>query len=411
MNGRYDAIMLVANGIIHDPRVTKEATSLASAGYSVLVIGIQPERAVNGETTDRKEWQMALTQSPPWLSAWLARSRGKKIELLVKGVHVLFANFRMIQIAARNGARVLHAHDLNTLPAAWVLKQFRRCAHVVYDSHELWVEQNPAWPDWFKKIQGQLERLLLRSVSSVITVNEGIRKELRRRYPHLPECHVLENYVPLEREVRPTGTPGPEKTTGNPLRVLYHGGYLPGRGLEVVLEAAERLRGMEIDFYFRGYGPLEQSMKAFIERNALPRVHMLPAIKMKELVREARHFDVGIVPYLPNCRNSELALPNKLFEYMAAGLAVVSSDLPEIRRIHSQAAFGLLYRAGSPDSLAEALKSLCEDRGQLISMRANAVEWIYHQGNWGKVSHRLIEIYDRLGCSPTREKAKEAKHE
>ena len=73
----------------------------------------------------------------------------------------------------------------------------------------------------------------------------------------------------------------------------------------------------------------------------------------------------------PLTRNAELSSPNKLFEYLMAGLAVVAPDLPGLRWLERDE-LGVLFEAASPASFAGALEALAADRARLARLRANA---------------------------------------
>jgi len=77
-------------------------------------------------------------------------------------------------------------------------------------------------------------------------------------------------------------------------------------------------------------------------------------VKVDELVSSASACDIGLNPFISACKNTEYAQPNKILEYMMAGLAVVSSDLPELRTITRQLELGALFEARDPRQMAQA---------------------------------------------------------
>ena len=90
------------------------------------------------------------------------------------------------------------------------------------------------------------------------------------------------------------------------------------------------------------------------------------------LVEAAAAFHVGLVINRPVTRNDELVLPNKLFEYLMAGLAVVVPRLPGLAPLVEGEGIGLTYEPGRPEKLGAALTELAQDDARLAEMRARA---------------------------------------
>jgi len=130
--------------------------------------------------------------------------------------------------------------------------------------------------------------------------------------------------------------------------VLFQGRYEAFRGLEELVESARLLPGVLLAF--RGYGSLERYLVRKVKQAGLEdRVAFFAPVEMSDLVQAAAEADVGVIPYIPTCLNNRLCTPNKLFEYMMAGLAVVASDLPELARFINQEEVGALFDPTSPE--------------------------------------------------------------
>lgn len=102
------------------------------------------------------------------------------------------------------------------------------------------------------------------------------------------------------------------------------------------------------------------------------RVSVLDPLPPDGLVEALGSYDLGIVFDRPATRNSELSLPNKLFEYLMAGLAVVVPRLEALGPLVEGERLGLAYAPGKPEALAEALERLATDGDLLRELRANA---------------------------------------
>jgi hypothetical protein len=117
--------MLVLNNYTHDARVHKEAKTLAAAGHDVRVMALWQVGLPTEETHDGYRTIRLPLRSRAW--------RGTAIAPVVK---YLEFTWRVWRLAAREPARVYHAHDANTLPAAWLAARHNH-ASLVYDAHEL----------------------------------------------------------------------------------------------------------------------------------------------------------------------------------------------------------------------------------------------------------------------------------
>ena len=192
--------------------------------------------------------------------------------------------------------------------------------------------------------------------------------------------------------------------------VLYTGGFLHDRGLELLADAflepplqggadaGGAGTGPGAALVFLGFGPLEGELR---RRAADPRwagrLFVLPPVEPGLLLDWTRGGDVGVIAFLPVNRNNELASPNKLFEYLMAGVPVVASDLPVMAAIVRETGTGATFRPGHARSLAEALAGILAlgpvERAALRTRCRAAAEARYH---WEREAARLVAAYAGL---------------
>jgi glycosyltransferase involved in cell wall biosynthesis len=247
---------------------------------------------------------------------------------------------------------VIHANDFDTLPAGWLLARRNR-ARLVYDAHELYsgFERNP--PRLWAKLSLMLEGLLARRADAVVTVSEPIAQELTRRLrlrrpPLLVlNCPPLE---PLEVEPRPDTR----------VRAIYQAAVGPGRLLEDVIEAARVAPEVEVSVRLLGW-----------DGQPLTGVRIEAPVAPDALVQALAPYDVGLVIDRLETENTRLALPNKLFEYFMAGLAVAVPRAPAMAELVEAHGVGVVYDDGR---LGAALQQLAADREALDEMRRRARE-------------------------------------
>lgn len=379
--GNRKICMLVANDVTSDPRVTKEARDLAK-DWEVTVVGLNIGN--NRPDAEQVDGYSILRGT----SAGAKRKASNVSKMLRKATGML----KIAKLALKQKPAVFHAHDFEMLPIAYIAAKLKRCK-LVYDSHELWIEQRSDFPKWFKWLVKKIEGFLIRRTDLVITVNESIAEELRKRYRLSRQPTILHNFTPLDLGATQLEQINSEQKQ---VVVLYHGGYLKDRGLRELVQSAHYLPS-NISIHFRGMGPIEEQLRT--EAGSLiqeGKIVFHPPVAMTELVKSAGTADIGFIPYQPTCLNNYFSLPNKLSEYAMAGLAICASDLPEIRKLNERVSFGHLFDPYSPRSMAEAIMATCVDRQTLLEYKRNSTGWSRTTGNWEAESVKLSAEYNQL---------------
>ncbi len=256
---------------------------------------------------------------------------------------------------------VVHANDLDTLPAGWLLAR-RAGARLVYDAHELYSEFEEPAPRLARALTLRLERMLARRADAVATVSDGMARELRTRLGLRREPLVVPN-APARAEITA------REPSSGPLRVVYQGGLGPGRSLDDLLQAA--VDGVELTIRIRMARP-DDLRKAIAARGLGDRVRVAEPVEPADVLEALAGFDVGLIFDRPTTRNSALSTPNKFFEYLMAGLAVVTPRLETLGPLVESERIGVVYEPGSPGPLREALELLARDRDGLGQMQARA---------------------------------------
>lgn len=400
-HGRH-VLMLVVSDLRSDPRVRREARALAEAGYKVIVVCPTP---------------FEDTASPPKI-AWGAGIEIKYVSVYCAnhvGVRPGFVGGLFFDVIEREFAGwqffAVHAHDLNT---AYVALAFARLtgAHLVVDFHE-WTSENVHWDnsnktweqfpaDWKQELR-DLEARVMKEASAVITVSpsivnaiadeigEGRHATLIRNIPDV--ASVSAHHYPPLREVL--------NIPRDRFIVLYQGGIGPTRCLEPVIQALALapecvlvIRGPGMDLFGEGYRKLAES------EGISDRLYLLDAVPSEDVVAAAVGADAGIYTVSGACRNYQLALPNKVYEYVVAGLPVLVSDYPEVRRFVSEVEVGLVFSPNNIVSIASAMNRLASDPHLCQKFREKtkkALASIDGEREWVK----LVELYQSLPREPS----------
>ncbi len=380
---RYDVCAAVISDLPFDARVWKEARSLARTGRSVSLTG--PAYDIEQARRRRDETGVEVLEIP---FGW--RDRPKSY---LRRVWVLA---RVSAEVLGTSARVYHSHDIHVGPACWLAARLRR-AKLVYDGHELWGEAyEPGFRAWvMAKAAAMVERLMVRTSEAVITTNSSRAEVLSTRYGRR-DIAVLANVPPLTREVVPLDPGYPRGK-----RVLLYQGWIAAERCFHETVQALAMVDDDIHLVILGFGwdsAREQIRGWADEAGVVDRVHFLPPRPWYELVATAAAATVGLVPIRGAPLNDQLGDTNKLHEYLMAGLPVIASDLPEIRRIAnlSNPPVAELFDPSAPTTIAEALRTLVDDPERLTARRHQARRLAEEQLNWEVEEPRLLTLYDRL---------------
>lgn len=378
-------VMLVRNPYTHDSRVEKEARTLVGAGYRVTVVADAAAGLPARDMRDGVEVRRVARRGPR-----------------LPGIRYVIHERRLARALVALRPDVLHAHDSNALvPVAGAARGLG--IEFVYDAHDLWLgrprrDRSRAYFAAGQRLYAGIERRFVPRAAATITVSQPIADHLRRRYG-LRRVELVPNYPELEpdeRRLELRDLPGVDPT--RPI-VLYLGGLMAGRGLEQLVDAAALLA--DVQLVLLGDGALAQSLRQRAAALAIGhRVHLLPPVPPDDVVAWSRSADVGVSPIVPSCLNYRYSLPNKLFQYMAAGIPVVASDFPQVRDVVIGSGCGLVADATRPAELADAIASVLDDpEARAMGRRgAAAVADRYH---WGVAAERLLDVYATLAPNRT----------
>jgi glycogen(starch) synthase len=410
---------MMTSTMTNEPRVRREAGTLSDLGAEVIALGIradgsEPRReSIDGLDVRRIELldmrivrlvrrildrlaEMSASSPPAELAPMTAAPAADRIQRrrdlagdVRNLVHWLAAFVSFLWHARRLHADVLHPHDIPPLAAGLVLTRGR--ARLAYESHEYWAEKFPTQP-LSRRLAMRIERIACRRADLTIVVNDSIGERMAADHGTDQALTILN-----VSDIRSVDTIEVAPEDG-PLQVLYHGIVVPGRGVELLVDALARMKE-PAELTVRGSGDaLEASIEKASSLGVADRVTFVPPVPLEDVVSAASRSHVGVMPF-ENRLGYELALPNKLFEYLAAGLAVVASDLPELRRIIDGEKVGQVVPSGDADALARALDRIAVDRDLLAAQRNRALSAAKRLYAWPVHQVVLSDAYAPLLCA------------
>lgn len=372
MSGKAKHItVLVSNDLQHDQRVAKVCETLLGMGFRITLVG------------------RMLPSSQPLQRPY--ETRRFYLPFRTGALFYISLQVRLFFFLLFKRTDIVLANDLDTLLPAFLIARMRS-KELVYDSHEYFTEAegltNRPFP---KRVWLAVEGFVFPKLKHVFTVNETIAGIYRALY-HVP-VRVVRN-IPL---LQPAAQPLDRKVLGladNQRVILLQGAFIdPDRG---GMELVQSMQWVENAVLFViGSGRDLDAMKQTVERLKLEsRVRFMPKLPYQELRAYTAMADVGVSLDKPLHLNYTYSLPNKVFDYIHAGVPLLVSDLPELRRLVETHKVGALVATVTPQAIAEALNGMLKS-DQRMHWRDNALK-AREVLNWQNESLVLREVYEQL---------------
>jgi glycosyltransferase involved in cell wall biosynthesis len=380
MRDKMRICVVVINSVWYDPRVRKQIAEYLRCGHHVQVVGHRCARF------DAEK----VAQIPaPTNIVHVTRYVGKQRSPLKKLHREYLRNKAVTEAIIATKPQVIHANDYNALVPAYAAAKKLGCV-LVYDSHEICVENDFAkrLPKPFIAHMRRKEKKMCRSLDQMVCVSHAAAEYFEKAY-HIPKPMVVTNCV-LEREIA-SATDSHEG-----FEVLNHGQFYEGRGYDLMVEAAPLLKDLpDVRLAMRGFGRIEEQLHRRAEELQADNVVFYPKVLVEELIPYASKSHVGVAITIPICLNFALSVSNKLFEYAAAGLPVILSDIPEHRYLNEKYQFGIILEENTPACFAQAVRRLREDQALYRKLAANAAK-MSHEVNWEREFGNLIRRESEL---------------
>ncbi|MBP7214955.1 MAG: glycosyltransferase [Candidatus Kapabacteria bacterium] len=235
------------------------------------------------------------------------------------------------KLKSQFSASIYFASDLYALALA--VKLANKNTVVIYDSREVFSALGPMHNDSFKQnIISQIEKRLIRRVDKFIASGELDREFLIKHFKTDKPFYVIKNFPFYTSPINSNLLREKFQIEKSKKILLYQGVLLEGRGIMPMLELA-KLRD-DIAICLIGDGKFRTNIDNYTKLNELhSKVHLTGNIEYSQLHTWTCSADIGMALIEPISFSYELALPNKLFEYLQAGLPVIATDLPAMKDI------------------------------------------------------------------------------
>ena len=357
--------LAVTNDLVTDNRVHKVASTLLKSGATVTLVGRikSPNTPAIDRPYNTKRFKLIFKQGPFFYLEYNIRL-------------FLFLLFRRFDIIVAN--------DLDTLLASYFVSKLRS-KKLVYDSHEYFTEVpelvNRKFP---RKVWKYLEKKILPKIKYAYTVSESIAKTYFKLYGI--EMQIVRNVPYLNTKSQKNEIKNSELKT-----ILYQGSLNVGRGLEHMIDAMAFIKNAKLIII--GDGDITNQLKKRIRsKNLENKIELKGRIPFEELMNETYKADLGIALEENLGLNYYYALPNKLFDYIQAGVPVLVSPFPEMQKIVKKYDIGTVYDHKSPQALADKINEIFDLKNRYLKWKKNTAK-AAKELCWENEEKILIDIY------------------
>ena len=361
------AIISVINDLVTDQRVHRNCMALKKAGYEVLLIGRELKNSLPMNERPYQTKRMKL---------WFEKGAFFYAEY----------NIRLFFYLRFQKANLYFANDLDTIPAMYLENKLRGKS-MIYDSHEYFTEM-PELVDrrTIHSIWKFIEKHSVPKIKHCITVNESIANLFNREYN--TDFKVIRN-IPRTIEVKNKSRKELGLDVEQKIVLLQGAGINMDRGAEELVEAVAYF-DEDIQLLIIGGGEVIDSLRMKGERFK-EKIRFIPKQIPEKLAQYTRVADLGISIDKDTNINYRYSLPNKLFDYLHAGIPVLCTRLDEIEKIVLKYQVGDFIESHQPTHIATKINEMMSDPDRIRKWKANTQK-AKEELNWELEEQKLINI-------------------
>jgi glycosyltransferase involved in cell wall biosynthesis len=353
----------VTNDLTYDQRMHRICGSLAAAGYDVALIGRKRKNSLPLQEKSFRQHRI-----PCWFD------QGK--------LFYIEYNIRLFFYLLFKKMDGICAIDLDTILPVLYISRLKKIPRV-YDAHELFTELKEVISRPFiHQFWLGVEQKAVPKFKWGYTVSESIAEEFHRRYK--VEYRAIRNVPVLQMDINPVAA---EKI------IVYVGAVNEARGFEYLVPA---MQWVNAKLLICGDGNfMEQLKKLILDFKLQDKVELTGMLSPEALRAIAPKAYIGVAVPEKEGLNQYLALPNKFFDYIHAGLPQLTVDYPEYRKLNKKWEVAVLISDLAPKRIAAALNNLLDDTVLYERLRQNCLK-ARESLNWQEEEKKLIAFYQTL---------------
>ncbi len=366
-------IVSVINDLVTDQRVARTCSVLQELNYDVLLVGREQKKSQPLQKRDYESKRMKLMfeQGPQFY---------------------VFFNIRLFFVLLFTKAHALVANDLDTLLPNYLVSKIKRIP-LVYDSHEIFCEVPELQANSSKKrIWEKLEGWIVPKLKHCITVNQSIATYFTNKYK-VPFIFIrnIPNYTPLQNLKSRNDL---NLSINKKIIILQGAGINVQRGAEELVEAFQYLNENYL-LLIIGSGDVIQQLKRNTNNLKLQnKVSFIDKIPASELRHYTVNADLGVTIDKDSNMNYNFSLPNKVFDYMHAGIPILATKLPEIQNIIDTYNIGTFIENHQPQHIAKQIEDFLNNPE--YTTYKNNTTLAAKENNWQTEKQKLIKLLNDL---------------
>lgn len=362
-----------------DPRVLKQINALKDS-YDVIVIG-------TGKIPDIENIKFVMVSKP-------VRSIYNKLRMLFTSIFLGYEKLtyareivqEVINVTKKYEFDIIISNDLETLPVSLKIAKYKN-SKVLFDAHEYYPDVSDPTIGWYlfrKPYTIHLCKEYLHKVDIMTTVCDGIAEEYVKNF-NIQKPLIIDNST-FYREI----TPVIDKN--EKIRIIHHGGALPERKLEIMIDVLKNLDdNYELNFMLVP-NDLDYMQKLKDLSKGL-NVIFLPPSPVSEIPNNISKFDIGLYLLEATTINHKFSLPNKLFEFIQARLAIVIGPSPEMAKIVKKYDCGIVTEDFSAEKMALEIRKMTIDKINYYKEQSNiAAKELCAEENAKKINQIVSSI-------------------
>lgn len=338
-------ILSVTSDLVTDQRVHKVAQTLHEDGFEVLLTGKKLKESL---PMDQRDYRTSRLR--PWFSK----------------TALFYVNFNILLFFSLlfKKADVLLANDLDTLLANYLVAVLKRIP-LVYDSHEYFtgvpeLQHRPR----VRAVWERIEQFIFPRLEQIYTVNRSIAELYGKKYNKM--IQVVRNIPYLQKgQTAPLTYPAGKKI------IIYQGsGINVNRGAEELVLSMKHLPAEAFSLWMVGGGDVFEQLKVLTRENGLDdRIRFIAKVPFNQLRDITAQAHLGISFDKPTNLNYLYSLPNKIFDYLHAGIPVLCTPLPEIKAIVEAYQVGCYIDQHDPEHIADRIRFVFTDPERYLSWK------------------------------------------
>ena len=366
-------IVSVINDLVTDQRVARTCSVLQELNYDILLVGRQQKKSqpLTKRDYDCKRMKLLFEQGPQF--------------------YLLF-NIRLFFVLLFTKTDALFANDLDTLLPNYLVSKIKRIP-LIYDSHEIFCEVPELQASLSKKrIWEKSENWIVPKLNYCITVNQSIATYFTNKYK-VPFIFVrnIPNYAPIQNLKSRADLKLP---TDKKIIILQGAGINMQRGAEELVEAFQYLDDNYL-LLIIGSGDVIQQLKQNVVNFKLQnKVNFIDKIPASELRHYTMNSDLGVTIDKDSNMNYHFSLPNKVFDYIHAGIPILATKLPEIETIINTYNIGTFIENHQPQYIAEKINNYLTSDYYLVCK--HNTKKAANENNWQTEKQKLIKLINEI---------------